>query len=198
MESKIKKPRLAFLCSGKGTTFEHLAENPLFQPVCLITNTQNAPVLKKAQQLNIPSFIFCPDQYSSIDLWDQDILKCLKSKNIDLVILAGFLHRIGPHVLSYFKNKIINSHPSLLPRFGGKGMYGIKVHRAVHKAKEKTTGVTIHYVNEEYDKGVIIAQKKIAVLEKDTPESLEKRVKKLEKTFYTEVIEHVWKNQNEE
>lgn len=194
---KLAKPRLAFLCSGEGTTFEYLAGQPQFQPICLITNTAKSPVLKKAQHLNIPSFIFCPDQYKSLELWDQAVLKCLKKNHVDLVILAGFLRRIGSHVLFHFKNKVINSHPALLPHFGGKGMYGIHVHKAVHKSQEKTTGVTIHYVNEEYDKGAVIAQKKLNILKTDTPESLEKRVKQLEKKFYAEVIEQVWKKQNE-
>ena len=194
---ELAKPRLAFLCSGEGTTFEYLARQPQFQPICLITNTTKALVLKKAQYLNIPSFILCPDQYKSLELWDQAVLKCLKKNHVDLVILAGFLRRIGPHVLSHFKNKVINSHPALLPQFGGKGMYGIHVHKAVYKSQEKTTGVTIHCVNEMYDKGAIIAQKKLNILKTDTPESLEKRVKQLEKKFYAEVIEQIWKKQNE-
>jgi len=193
----MKKPRLAFLCSGKGTTFEYLARKPQFQPVCLITNNRKAPALKKAQSLNIPSFTICPHQYKSTDLWDQTVLKCLTDKAVDLVILAGFLYRVGFHVLSHFKNKVINSHPALLPQFGGQGMYGIHIHRAVCQAQEKTTGVTIHYVNEEYDKGAIIAQKKIDVMANDTPETLEERVKKTEKTFYAEVIEQIWKKQYE-
>ena len=194
---KTRKPRLAFLCSGQGTTFEYLARQVQFQPICLITNTTKAPVLKKAQHLNIPSFTLCPDQYKSMDFWDQAVLKHLKNKQVDLVILAGFLRRIGPRVLSHFKNKVINSHPALLPQFGGKGMYGIHVHKAVYKSQEKTTGVTIHYVNNEYDKGAIIAQKKLNILKTDTPESLEKKVKQLEKKIYAEVIEQIWKKQNE-
>lgn len=191
----MNKPRLAFLCSGEGTTFEHLAKQPQFQPICLITNTKKTPALKKAKHLNIPSYIICPGQYNSKDLWDQAVLACLKNKNIDLIILAGFLQRVGPYMLSYFKNKIINSHPSLLPKFGGKGMYGIHVHQAVCQAQEKTTGVTIHYVNQKYDQGRIIAQKEINVLENDTPESLEERVKKIEKVFYSKTIEQIWKNE---
>ncbi|MDE0151753.1 MAG: phosphoribosylglycinamide formyltransferase [Bdellovibrionales bacterium] len=191
------KPRLAFLCSGEGTTFKYLAEQAQFQAVCLITNTKKAPVLKKAQNLNISSFTICPHEYPSTELWDEAVLKCLENKSIDLVILAGFLCRVGPLVLSSFKNKVINSHPALLPKFGGQGMYGIHVHKAVLQAQGKTTGVTIHYVNEEYDKGTIIAQKKINVLDNDTPEILEERVKKIEKAFYAEVIEQIWKKQNE-
>ena len=195
--SSMDKPRLAFLCSGEGTTFEYLAKQPQFQPVCLITNSEKAPVLKRAQSLSIPSFTICPNQYESMDLWDRAILKCLKNKNIDFIILAGFLRRVGPYVLSYFKNKVINSHPSLLPKFGGQGMYGSHVHKAVHQAQEKITGITIHHVNEEYDQGSIIAQKKITILEDDTPESLEKKVKKTEKIFYASIIEQIWKRQNE-
>ena len=106
----------------------------------------------------------------------------------DWIILAGYLRRLGPCFLSAFKNKVINSHPSLLPKFGGKGMYGIHVHQAVCTAGEKQTGITIHYVNEEYDQGLIIGQKTLPVLPDDTSKSLEERVKQAEKLFYVETI----------
>ena len=106
----------------------------------------------------------------------------------DWIILAGFLRRLGPCFLSAFKNKVINSHPSLLPKFGGKGMYGSYVHQAVFQAGEKQTGITIHYVNEEYDQGGVIDQKTLPVFPHDTPESLEERVKQAEKLFYAETI----------
>ncbi len=189
----MEKPHLAFLCSGEGTTFEYLAQQTSFHGVCLIANMRNALVVKKAQNLNIPSFVINPSRYSSLDLWDQAVLNCLEKRNIDFVVLAGFLQRVGPKVLSHFKNKVINSHPSLLPKFGGPGMYGLRVHKAVLKAQEKITGITIHYVNEEYDQGRVIAQKKIDILEDDTPERLEKRVKKIEKRFYAETIKQIWK-----
>ena len=190
----MAKPRLAFLCSGAGTTFEYLAGQMEFHPVCLITNTEKALALKKADLLKIPHFVINPSQYSSSDLWDQAVLECLENNSIDLVILAGFLRRIGPKALSHFT--VINSHPSLLPKFGGPGMYGLRVHTAVLKAQEKITGVTIHYVNEEYDRGRIISQKQIDVLKDDTPEKLEERVKKIEKRFYAETITKLWKEQS--
>ena len=111
----------------------------------------------------------------------------------DWIILAGFLRRLGPCFLSEFKNKVINLHPSLLPKFGGKGMYGIYVHQAVCKAGEKQTGITIHYVNEEYDQGGIIDQKTLPVFPHDTPESLEERVKQAEKLFYAKTIKKLTK-----
>ena len=188
---KVKKPRVAFLCSGEGTTFDYLAQKNFLHPACLITNKDQALVLKRAKNLKIPSFIFRLKDYSSFDLWDEDIKKCLEEHHIDLVISAGFLAPIGTEVLKVFKNRVLNSHPSLLPQYGGKGMYGIHVHKAVCSAQEKWTGVTVHYVNEEYDKGQIIAQKKIEVSAKDTPESLQNRVKEIEKPFYAEVIQQI-------
>ena len=111
-----------------------------------------------------------------------------KSPTFHWIILTGFLRRLGPCFLSEFKNKVINSHPSLLPKFGGKGMYGRYVHQAVCKAGEKQTGITVHYVNEEYDQGDIVDQKTLPVFPHDSPESLEERVKQAEKLFYAETI----------
>ena len=190
----VKKPRIAFLCSGEGTTFYYLAKKPSLHPVCLITNSKKSSALKKAESLKIPSFIFSLKDYYAFDLWDEALAKCLKKQNADLVVLAGFLVAVGPQVLKTFEHRVLNSHPALLPHYGGKGMYGIHVHRSVCLSKEKFTGVTIHYVNKEYDKGQIIAQKKIEVLSKDTPESLQDRVKEVEKSFYAEVIDQLWKN----
>ncbi len=188
------KPRLAFLCSGEGTTFDYLARNPLFKSICLMTNNKNALALKKAENIGITSFIFSLKSYSTFDLWDEAIAECLKKQNVDLVILAGFLAPVGVKVLKIFKNRVLNSHPALLPQYGGKGMYGIHVHRSVCLSKEKFTGVSIHYVNEEYDKGKIIAQRKIQVFPNDTPESLQDRVKEIEKPFYAEIINQIWKD----
>ena len=182
-------PRLAFFCSGAGTTFEYIVKKSLFNPVCLISNNKNSLALEKAQSLGVPSFIFNLKDYSSFELWDEDIKKCLEKLNIDLVVLAGFLAPIGQKVLKSFS--VINSHPSLLPQYGGKGMYGIHVYKAVCAAQEKWTGITIHYVNEEYDEGAIIAQKKIEVLPKENAEDLQNRVKEIEKPFYFEVIQQV-------
>lgn len=185
-----KKIKLIVLASGSGTTFKYLAKHPFLDVIFLLTDRKNCEAIEHSKKLNIPFKTICPKDYLSHSLWDQDMTKTVQIifKNQHLIVLAGFLSRLGSHFLSMFKNQIINSHPALLPNFGGHGMYGIHVHRAVLQAKKKTTGVTIHYVNEEYDQGEIIAQKKIKVFPSDTPESLEKRVKKEEKPFYSETI----------
>ena len=185
------KPRLAFFCSGAGTTFEYLAKQPQFQPALLVTD-RKAPVLEKAKTLSIPSIMIRPKDYSSYTMWDQAVRAALTGKNIDLIILAGFLFRMGSQVLSQFPNKILNSHPALLPQFGGKGMYGLHVHQAVLKAKKSVTGISIHYVNEKYDQGALVAQKKINILPTDTPQTLEQRIKQAEKSFYAQTISQVW------
>ena len=196
MSKNRNKPRLAFLCSGEGTTFEYLTLKTQFTSVCMITDNPKARAIEKAKKLSIPFAIINPKEYDSYSLWDQSLMNSLKPYNPHLIILAGFLKKIGPCVLSLFKNQILNSHPSLLPQFGGKGMYGTYVHKAVLQSRVKETGATIHLVNEDYDKGKILAQQKISVLETDTPKSIEEKVKKIEKSLYTFAIEQVWK-QNE-
>ena len=117
----------------------------------------------------------------------------LKKINPKLIILAGFLKKIPPLYISYFKNKIINIHPSLLPSYGGKGMYGSKIHKKVIENGEAETGITIHHVSEEYDSGKIIFQKKIIVDKYDTPEKLEEKIHKLEHEYFPQVIESLLK-----
>lgn len=138
---------------------------------------------KKTNSFSLKNFFLKKAVFSKKSAGSKEI-----KANTHWIILAGFLRRLGPCFISAFKNQIINSHPSLLPQFGGKGMYGIHVHRAVCRAQKKTTGLTIHYVNEEYDEGSIIAQKKIKVNDGETPESLQERVKKKEKIFYAKTI----------
>ena len=184
-----KKPRLIVFASGSGTTFEYLVQHSPFDITLLISSSTKATVLKKATDLNIPHKVFAPSSYSSFEKWDKELGDYLKTQPVDLIVLAGFVCRIGPYVVSLFENKIINLHPSLLPKFGGKGMYGIHVHRAVIKAKEKITGSTIHYVDEGFDTGAIIAQKEITVSENDTPDSLQEKVKQMEKPFCVSVIQ---------
>ena len=119
------------------------------------------------------------------------ILTFLKSRSIDLIVLAGFLLKIPKEVTDTYQKKIINIHPSLLPKFGGKGMYGYHVHKAVIKARETESGITIHFVNEKYDDGAIIFQNKVTIKKSETAESLEKKIKKLELRYYPEIIDRV-------
>lgn len=196
-----KKIKLIVFASGSGTTFEHFTQCSEFSVIGLITDKKQCGAKERAQKREIPVYTIRPQDYSSFKEWDQALTQTIKTLSFnssseisstgsqwDWIVLAGYLRRLGPCFLSTFKNKVINSHPSLLPKFGGQGMYGIHVHQAVCKAGEKQTGITIHYVNEEYDQGMIIDQKTLPVLPEDTPKSLEERVKKAEKLFYAETI----------
>ena len=184
----MEKSKMIFLCSGEGSTFEYLSKLSWVEPLLLVTDRISCGAIDKARRLNVPFQVVSRKECS----WDKVLIKTiqtfLENSKIDWIVLAGFLSRLSPDFLSKYPNQVINSHPSLLPLFGGKGMYGIHVHRAVVKSGNSKTGVTIHYVNEEYDQGKIIEQKEVQVLPDDTPESLEIRVKKVEKEFYAQVL----------
>ena len=115
----------------------------------------------------------------------------MKEYEIDFIVLAGYLAKISDNILNLFPNRIINIHPSLLPKYGGKGMYGMKVHQTVIESKDKESGITIHYINKEYDKGTVILQAKCPVMKDDTPETLAERVHQLEYEYYPETIENL-------
>jgi len=126
---------------------------------------------------------------------DIEMLNILKNYKIDYLILAGYMKKLGDKVLSFYENKILNIHPALLPKYGGKGMYGANVHKAVLDAGEKETGVTIHLVTSEYDTGKILGQEKVPVLKDDTVETLSSRVLETEHKFYVEIIDKISKNE---
>lgn len=177
------KKNFAVFISGSGTNFEAVQKNINQKKFnasikLLISSNPNALALKKAEKYNIDSFIIQQKNYTIYNDYVNEILKTLKRYNIDYIILAGFLKKIPEKIIKHYKMKIINVHPALLPKFGGKGMYGIHVHEAVINAKEKETGATVHFVDEKYDHGPIIMQKKFKVLDTDTPLILQKRVLK--------------------
>ena len=157
----------------------------------LVSNNKNSLVLQKAKKEKIPAKILDPKDFSSFTKWDIHFCSYLKTQKPDLILLAGFVKKIGPEVLSAFKRRILNIHPSLLPRHGGQGMYGIHVHRSVLGSGDKTTGISIHLVSEEYDTGSLLAQKEIPVSPDDNPESLQERVKKIESIFYVSVLQKI-------
>ena len=183
--------RIAILASGSGTNAENIIR--YFQEkgsdcVCLVlTNRQNAYVLERAKALNVPCEYLAKTDWES----GEPVLSVLREHQIDFVVLAGFLARIPDNVLHAYPNKMINIHPSLLPKFGGKGMYGDRVHEAVIAAGEKESGITIHYTNEHYDEGAIICQQKCPVMSDDTPDSLAHRIHALEYEFYPKVIDNL-------
>jgi phosphoribosylglycinamide formyltransferase-1 len=157
----------------------------------VISNNSNSGAIARAKQERIPFYHLSQATHPQQEKLDQAILDALHKHNVDIVVLAGYMKKLGPKTLSNFKGAILNIHPALLPGFGGEGMYGIHVHEAVLAAKEKETGVTIHLVDKEYDTGPVIAQAKIPVLSNDTPETLQARVLELEHSFLPETLQRI-------
>lgn len=153
--------------------------------VCLVlTNKKQAKVLDRCERLGVPAIYFNRESFFKSDA----ISSLLTAMNIDLVVLAGFLWKVPEGLLRAFPGKIVNIHPALLPKYGGKGMYGAKVHEAVKAAGEIETGITIHEVNENYDEGAIIFQAKVSVDDSDSPDSIASKVHELEYEHYPRVI----------
>ncbi len=185
------KKRIAILASGSGSNAENIVnyffDNKNVEIPLFISNKKDAFVHERAKKLGIPCYYFTAKQFNETD----DVLDLLKEKGIDFVVLAGFLLKIPSNLLKEFHNAIINIHPALLPKFGGKGMYGDYVHQAVVESGEKKSGITIHYVNENYDEGKIIFQATCDVLPGDTPGDVAEKVHALEYKYFPEVIEKV-------
>ncbi len=154
----------------------------------VISNNGDSMALERAKRENIPAYHMSAKKYGSEDLLAEELLKVLEEHQIDMIFLAGYMRMLHVDILTKYHNRVFNIHPALLPKFGGRGMYGMNVHTAVIEAKETETGVTIHRVNAEYDSGEIVAQTKVPVLENDTPEILAARVLEREHTFLVEVI----------
>lgn len=181
--------RIAIFASGTGSNtvriIEYFLGHPSVEVTLVLSNKPTAPVLEKAQRLDVDTFSFNREQCYASD----DVLDRLKQAKIDLIVLAGFLWKIPENLLHSFPDRMINIHPALLPAFGGKGMYGMKVHQAVKDSGVTETGITIHLVNEEYDKGRILFQAKCPVLEEDSPEDIAARVHQLEYANFPRQIE---------
>jgi phosphoribosylglycinamide formyltransferase-1 len=181
--------RIVIFASGSGTNAENLISffnhNGRARVVLVLSNNPNAKVLERAQRLNVRSLSF-----NKIDFIEtEEVLGTIKTSNLDLIVLAGFLWKFPEKILNEFPNKVINIHPALLPKYGGKGMYGMHVHEAVVKNKETETGITIHYVNEHYDEGAIIFQAKCKVNPKDSPEDVANKINRLEMEHFPKVVE---------
>lgn len=180
--------RIVIFASGSGTNAENIIKyfqsSTVATVVRVLCNKKDAKVLERSNSLNINSLYF-----DRSDFYDTDkILKLLKNE-ADFIILAGFLWRVPQNIIDSFPHKIINIHPALLPKYGGKGMYGMHVHNAVIANQEKETGITIHYVNEHYDDGAIIFQKSIAINKSDTADSVAKKIHQIEMKYFPKVIE---------
>ncbi|MBB6001525.1 phosphoribosylglycinamide formyltransferase [Arcicella rosea] len=179
---------IAIFASGSGSNAERIVEyfsaSKEINVKLFLCNNPEAGVIQRAERLNIPLVMFNRQQFKS-----GEVVDILKENQIDWVILAGFLWLVPKNVVEAFPNKIINIHPALLPKFGGKGMYGHFVHEAVVENKETESGITIHLVNEHYDEGAIIFQASYPVLPTDTPEDVAKKGQVLEHKHFPEVIE---------
>ena len=154
----------------------------------VISNNADSMALQRAKNEGIPAYHLSAKKFGCEELLAEQILDVLSKHKVDMIFLAGYMRMLHISVLEKYNNRIFNIHPALLPKFGGKGMYGINVHTAVIEAKEKETGVTIHRVNAEYDSGEIVAQTTVPVFENDSPEQLGKRVLEKEHEFLVEVI----------
>ena len=184
--------KIALFASGSGSNAENIvhyfSHNSNFIFPLIISNKPDAFVHTRAKNLDIPSFTFSREDFSD----GQKILALLKLYNIDCIVLAGFLLKIPQTLILSYPGKIINIHPALLPKYGGKGMYGMRVHQEVAESGDKESGITIHYVNGNYDEGNIIFQAICPVLPADSPEMIADKVHKLEYEHFPKVIEEIW------
>lgn len=180
---------IAIFASGEGTNTQNIIDyfkshDCGINVALVVSNNSKAIVLNRAKQAGIPGLIVDRDSfYNSNQLVEQ-----LKAANIDLIVLAGFLWKVPESLIKNFPDKIINIHPALLPKFGGKGMYGMNVHKAVVEAKEKQSGISIHFVNEHYDEGQLIAQHTCPIDPSDTPETVAQKIHQLENEFFPKAI----------
>jgi len=190
------KKTVSFLVSGRGSNFHAVAKAIMKGTIpakmgVVISDKEGVRALDIAQELSIPAFYINPKQYKSRQEHEKAMVHLLREYNTDVVVTAGYMRLLTPYFVHEFKNKIINIHPALLPKYGGKGMYGQYVHQAVLDNKETESGITIHYVDEVYDHGHIIFQATCPVLTNDTAASLAKRVAALEHAHFPRVIEQL-------
>ena len=190
------KKRIAIFASGSGSNaqkiLEYFKDNSIAEVSIILSNNPDAYVLQRADNFETPTHVFDRDEFYKTD----DVVALLKDLQIDLIVLAGFLWLIPSNLLNAFTNRIINIHPALLPSFGGKGMYGDRVHQAVLAAKEEESGITIHYVNEKFDEGEIIHQSKYKIDPNDTVELIRFKGQQLEHQYYPKTIENIIKELN--
>jgi len=183
--------QLAIFASGNGTNAENICQyfsnHSNIKIELLVCNKPNATVIERLAKFNVPNTIINKNDFKNPD----NLLSIFKKHNINFIVLAGFLWLLPAALIERYAGKIINIHPALLPAYGGKGMYGNKVHESVINANEKFSGITIHYVNEKYDEGAIIFQKKVELIDQETAESLAKKIHQLEYECYPKIVEEI-------
>ena len=189
---------IAIFASGNGTNAEQLMKffdhHESIHVSRILTNKKDAFVIQRAKKYNVPVSVFSRDDLYS----NGKVMEILTLDNIQFIVLAGFLWLVPKELIRNFNGKIINIHPALLPKFGGKGMYGDNIHRAVIESGEKESGITIHFIDEEYDRGGILFQASCPVKPGDTPESLAERIHSLEYTYFPVIVQKtILKNNGE-
>ena len=185
--------KLAIFASGSGSNAENIcnyfADSSDIEVVLICTNRRDAFIVKRANKLNIPVYIFSKNELNNF----VDLHKKLQNIEVDIIILAGFLLKLPTIMVDSYPNRVINIHPSLLPKYGGKGMYGSNIHKAVIENKETESGISIHFVNQNYDEGKIILQQKCAISTNETAETLNQKIQKLEHNYFPSAIEKTLK-----
>jgi len=185
----MKKYKIAIFASGNGSNAEaimaYFKDDTYISVELLLTNNPNAYAIERAKKFGVLCKVFTKQ-----DIEEKTVVEWLTAAGISHIVLAGYLWLIPESLVKAFPNKIVNIHPALLPKFGGKGMYGMKVHEAVRASNELETGITIHLVNTKYDEGEILAQKTVPVSSEDTPDDIARKVHELEHKYYPEVIEN--------
>lgn len=189
--AELPKIRAVILISGSGTTMENLLQRAKdgtchMECVGVIASKDGIPGIARAQKFGVPVQVVNRADYLDAQAFSRQVFKLINAVRPDVVLLAGFLSYL--HLPERYKGKVLNIHPSLLPKFGGKGMYGLKVHQKVIKTGETQSGCSVHYVDEVYDHGPIILQRKVPVLPDDTPETLQERVMEAEREAYPEAV----------
>jgi phosphoribosylglycinamide formyltransferase 1 len=181
---------IVIFASGTGSNAENIIRyfknNTSKSVVAVFSNNANAKVIEKAKNLDVQTIVFNKDE-----LYGDFVLIKLKKLNPDLIVLAGFLLKFPEHIIIEYPNKIINIHPALLPKYGGKGMYGKYIHQAILENNENETGITIHYVNEQFDEGRIIFQKSTSISDCQSADEIANKVHELEQRFFPEIIDQL-------
>ena len=195
------RKKIAVFSSGEGSTLTKIHEacqrgNLPAEILLIISNKAHSGAIERAKRHAIDSYLFDTGNNEDTIKTESDLVGLLKQSKIDWILLLGYTKKIGSELLAAFNNRIINTHPSLLPKYGGKGFYGRKIHEAVLASGDILTGATVHLVNEEYDSGEILSQIAVPVLPKDSATTLEARVKKTEKAHLIKVLNELWKNNN--
>jgi len=187
--------KLAIFASGSGSYAENICsyfENYTdIEVVFICTNKRDSFIVKRAEKLNVPVIFITKTELNSFD----NLHKKLKNDEVDVIILAGFLLKLPAIMVEKYPNRILNIHPSLLPKYGGRGMYGDNVHKAVLENKETESGISIHFVNQNYDEGKLILQEKCSISENETLETLAAKIHQLEQKYFPIAIERTLKNQ---